>query len=238
MSILLADIAFSTAQALLLIAVCFGSLILALYCAIFMVPVKRFMARIHSLGGGMKGLEGHINGLKSETDKRIAAAQDLVLGLCTEVAEIQGELERLRTDVANERAEVEEVNRRLDAVTKGLAAVQTEFGALPTELRENVRQQVSDSYHRMESMMLGALEALQDEMLRETRGRRTARVQSRAGGTGPPGRIPERRRGATSSKIIPAPSLFGGLEKEQTQPEAEIPAQDGSETPRETVPAK
>jgi hypothetical protein len=221
MNVHLAAVTFSTVQALLLIALCFGSLIIALYCAIFMVPVKRFMARIHSLGGGMKGLEAHLSGLKSETDTRIAALEESLAG---QTAGLEGglhglrrELEQLQVAVQEDAATAAAFGRRVDALVKTMAGVESEFRTASGELRETLRRDVTDSCQGIESTVLSALEAVRDEMLRETRKLRAARdwgaharpsTQGRLGG---PLYRETGRRGP--DKIISTGALFADLEK-------------------------
>ena len=74
----LAVVALRNWQWVVLIVLCFGSLIIALYCLLFMVPLKSFVERINSLGGGMKGIRAYIEGVKSETERQIADVQELL----------------------------------------------------------------------------------------------------------------------------------------------------------------
>jgi len=234
----LAEVTFSTTQALLLIAACSGSLILSLYCALFMVPVKRFLARIQSLGGGMNGLENHINGLKNETDRRVASVENSICTVTEDLNILQDEIRRLMTSVANEATEADELHGRIDAVTRGLEEFQTELRALRTEMRQSVSHQVSDSYHCMEGRMLSALEALRDEMLRQVRRPHlsvTPAAPARGAITGRSDQEGHSRRRAPASKIIPALSLFN--EMGRAEQNAQDKAQDEAPAPKEAAPA-
>ncbi|MDP6106987.1 MAG: hypothetical protein QGI33_00935 [Candidatus Brocadiia bacterium] len=245
MSIHLAAVTFSTVQALLLIALCFGSLIIALYCVIFMVPVKRFMARIHSLGGGMKGLEAHLSGLKSETDSRIAALEESLAGQTAGVeGELHGlrqELEQLQVAVREDAATAAALGRRVDALVKAMTGVESEFQTVSGELREKLRQEVADSYQGIESSVLSALEAVRDEMLRETRKLRAARDWGTHGRPSTQGRLGGALYRETGrrvpGKIISPGVLFAELDKGQANVDQPPEGEDAESGAPEGEPA-
>lgn len=215
MTLLLASVTFSTASALILIALCFSSLIIALYCALFMVPVKRFMAKISSLGGGMKGLEAHLYGLKSETDSRIAAVEQTLTGqvkkLQEEIALLRSEAERARTEALEAGERGQALAGRVGVLAQGLTGLEGELRSLTGGLRESIRKQISDGYQSMESTVLGALDAVRDEIVRETEKlgslRRTGQGNHRF--VDHPPRDPRHR---PAGKIISAEPLFAEME--------------------------
>ena len=63
-------------QALVLTAFSCLSLVIALYCLLFMVPVKRFWERIRTLGGGLKGIEAHVDGVRSKVSRRLEEVEE------------------------------------------------------------------------------------------------------------------------------------------------------------------
>ncbi|KPK62493.1 MAG: hypothetical protein AMK73_05990, partial [Planctomycetes bacterium SM23_32] len=108
-------------QTIVLIIVSFSSLIIALYCLFFMVPVKRFWERVRSLGGGMKGIESHVDGVRDEirgrlsnlemaAERQLAESREATQGALDKLArdnrETRRELERLRADMQSLQAEL------------------------------------------------------------------------------------------------------------------------------------
>ncbi|MHC4479637.1 MAG: hypothetical protein ACYS1C_01505 [Planctomycetota bacterium] len=174
-------------QAAVLIIVSFGSLIIALYCLFFMVPVKRFWERIHTLGGGMKGIEAYVLGFQDEIRERLAeleeatrrqiaqsreASEEELDRLAEGLEGFRPQLERLRKDVQSLQAELREaasdtmkVGQSTAALGRQLEQLRGDFDALDVELRESVRQLVSESFSTVESTVLSALDAVQQEML-------------------------------------------------------------------------
>ncbi len=174
-------------QIVILIVFSVSSLIIALYCLIFMVPLKRFRERISSLGGGMKGIESYVGGVRERVEARLGAleeqvqqqldegrqtAESAVDALARDQRELRREVEKLRKEAQSLQAELREtrddamkVVRSHQALSKRLEQIAGDFDALDVELRESVRQLVADSFSSVESMVLSALEAVQEEML-------------------------------------------------------------------------
>ncbi|MHC4592258.1 MAG: hypothetical protein ACYS8L_06135 [Planctomycetota bacterium] len=252
-------------QQVVLIIVGFGALIIALYCLFFMVPVKRFWERINSLGGGIEGVESHVAGVHDEIAGRLAAleeatreqiaenreaAQSRLERLAKDSRESQRELDRLRKDVQALQAGLRQagsddmkVGRSLESLAKQLQQLRGDFDALDVELRESVRQLVSDSFNTVESTVLSALDAVQEEILygaSEPSSRSTKALQPRQK---PDRRPPSGFGGAERSpgdKIIPIEPLFAGLhpneevaepEKEESSGEESVP-DEKAETPK------
>ncbi len=233
---------FGTLQGIVLILLCFASLIIALYCLLFMVPLKRFVAKINSLGGGMKGIRAHVAGLQSETQKKIGALresvteeldgtrqelQDAVGALAKEMLQAQAGVQRLdrathnlQAGLRDDASDVRKLSATVNTLRKEAAELRNDFEALEVELHGSVRQLVSDSSQQLEGTVLSALEAVQDEMLRGTRKLRASR--NSASGPGPGGPRPRLGRpvykgshGRPSGKIVAAEPLFSELEKGQ-----------------------
>ncbi len=164
-----------------------AAVLLSSYCLIFMVREKSFWDRIHSLGGSLKGIETHVAGIKDELSARLDAvekqttdraeaarqeAQAAIEKLAKGDRESARELERLRREVQGLQAELREAiagNGRLtqsvESLTSRLQQVRGDMDGLGVELRESVRQQVADSFTSVESTILSALDAVQEEML-------------------------------------------------------------------------
>lgn len=211
---------------------------LAVYCRVFMAPLQRFRERVSALGGGLKGVEAHFSGVAGElqsrveeleggTNARLAEAreslQGAVDGLRRDLREARGDVEKLRRDVQALQGDLRgtasdgmKVAQTADSLAKQLAQLRSDFEALDVELRESVRQLVGDSLATVESTVLAALEAIQEEMLHE--------VSEPAGPTSPFGA----RRGPSKpyepgsgrggrGNIITAEPLFAGLRHQQGQ---------------------
>ncbi len=195
-------------QAAVLIVVSFGSLIVALYCLFFMVPVKRFWERIHSLGGGMKGIESHVDGVRDEVGGRLARLEEGMQhqisesreaaegaldkfardnrGLHRELEGLRKDLQSLQAELRDSSADIMKVARSTDSLTRRLEQLRSDFDTLDPELRSSMRQLVADSFSTVESTVLSALEAVQEEML-SGMSEPPGPVKPRAGpGTDPP----------------------------------------------------
>ena len=234
----LALVTVPTWQWVLLMVLCFGSLIIGLYCLLFMVPLKSFVERINSLGGGMKGIRTHVDGVKSETEQQIVAAQEHMEERLSEaqtglrdaiesVADTAGQaheaivrLDRaaqsLQAAVRENAADARDLSASLGAAHKELEELKSDFAALHAELRGSVSRMVGEYYQRVEGTVLSALETVKDEMLRGA-GPRPPRDRSPSAALTPAspfsGPRPPGSRQRSSSKIIEGGSLFAGLEK-------------------------
>lgn len=205
-----------TWMAVALILASLGALLLSLYCMFFMAPLKSFLKSINSLGGGLKGMQAHLAEVESEIKARLTgleetgqqkigeaqeAVQSSVDKVGRETRETRRELEKLRSDVQSLQAELREtagdarkVAEAAESLTKRLRQMRSDFDGLDTELRESVRQLVSDSFSTVESTVLSALEAVQEEIL-----------YSVPGAPGSPKPTPPRRPGTR-----PTPTISGG----------------------------
>jgi outer membrane murein-binding lipoprotein Lpp len=236
-------------QDIVLIVVSIAAFMMALYCVLFMVPVKRFVERINSLGGGMKGIEEHVAGIRDDVQARLAeleqaARQQLAEArqaaaggldkLARENRELQRELEKLRKDLQALQAELRATGsdtmraaQSCDGLSKQIEQLRNDFDALDVELRESVRQLVADSYNTVESTILSALDAVQEEILYGTSG------LSGPARALPPRPEPSRPAGGSGSErrgrdnIIPVGPLFSGLADREVKPE---------QTPRDEEP--
>jgi len=264
MGLHLAAVVFSTWQAVILILLCFGSLIIALYCLFFMVPLRSFVERVNLLGGGMKGIESHLDGVQGEVERRIATVEELVRAA---MREVRCELQEAIQQVTNRTSRTQENVQRLDRATQNLQAelrdavadtrklaasvdamraaldeIRDDFAALDGELRGAISQQVTDSYQKLESTVLSALEAVQDDMFRGTSKLRS--WQAPAPSHKPAGKFGVRptrdSRRRPLSKIISAEPLFADAEKaEQSEASHEEPADaDALQTEGQSAPAK
>ena len=164
-----------------------AALLISCYCLFFMLPEKSFWDRIHSLGGGLKGIETHVEGVKAELSGRLDVlekqageraeavrqdAQSSTEKLAKADREAARELDRLRRELQSLQVELREAlagNSRLtqsvESLTNQVQQVRGDVDGLGVELRESVRQQVADSFTSVESTILSALDAVQEEML-------------------------------------------------------------------------
>lgn len=231
MNAVLAAVTIDTLRFVILVVFSVCALIISLYCLFFMVQEKSFWARIHSLGGGLRGIETHVAGVKDElskrldalekdADKRIEAVSEEAQASAEKLAkagrETARELERLRRELQGLQAELREalagngrLNQTVETLTGRFQQLRGDFDGLGVELRESVRQQVAGSFASVESTILSALDAVQEEILYGV---------SRPGGpcTPFPARRPAARPSAPSGdgdrqNIINVGPLFAGL---------------------------
>jgi len=228
MNPVLAAVTLDTVRFVTLVLFSVGALIISLYCLFFMVQEKSFWARIHSLGGGLKGIEAHVAGVKDEITRRLEALEKesaeraealsrqnetSVDKLARVDREAARELERLRRELQSLQAEVREalagnsrLNQAVESLTHQLQQLRGDLDGLGVELRESMRQQVADSFMSVESTILSALDAVQEEMLYG--------VSQQGSGTAP---FPARRPSApppskgNRQNIINMGPLFAGL---------------------------
>jgi Sec-independent protein translocase protein TatA len=242
-------------QAIVLICVSFGSLIIALYCLFFMVPVKRFYERIRSLGGGMEGVRSYISGIRDEVQEQIRKleettseevgrsqqkAETAVHELTESRRELAGRMSGLREEVESlqarlERGEAElrKLSQSAETMGKRLQQMQDDFDALDVELRESVRQLVADSLSTLESTVLSALEAVQEEILYGV-SEPPETPTSFSGAAKPRRRGTDYRPHAGSDKENIIAPLFSSRTREQEQAtetgdEEEAPGEEGPE---------
>lgn len=253
----IAEIVLASWQVIFLSVLCFASLVVGLYCLLFMVPLKSFMEQVNSLGGGMRGVRAHVDGVRQEVESRIDSLeeslreelrrqrQDLRSSISStadtaraareKLRAIDGSLHDMQAKLRENGSDVSSLAREMEVLRNRHAGLSSDFEVLESELEGAVQRSVNNSYQRLESTVLGALEALQDEMLRAPYEGRP--VKDRAGngrsGAGRPYRRPSSKKsgGNGATKIIAAEPLFADTEHESDSPGApeEVEVTPGSE---------
>lgn len=207
------------------------SLIIALYCLFFMVPVKRFYQRIRRLGGGLKGTEALINGVRDSVTKRLdeieANAQEQLEAHCKALREsldalaeqtsaLQQEADSLRKEAGQAASDRRRLSQRVESLSGRLQQLRSEVDAMEVELRQTVRQEVTDSFSTVESTVLAALESVQEEILYGT-----------STSPSPPRTTPPRTEGRTRTgrgNIITVEPLFtNARHRDESEPDEEEP---------------
>jgi archaellum component FlaC len=176
-----------TWQAIFLILLCFTSLIIALYCLFFMVPLKSFMNRINSLGGGMEGMRAHLQGIRNKIEKQISAMEsdisrkreddreEFIAGI-TDLRHATARLEQklqesertansLQANIKDSTVRTRNLASEVKAIREDLNELQNDFAVFREELNGSLRQMVSNSYMELEATVLSSLEAIQEEIL-------------------------------------------------------------------------
>jgi len=228
-------------QALVLTAFSCLSLVIALYCLLFMVPVKRFWERIRTLGGGLKGIEAHVDGVRSKVSRRLEEVEEraqqqledcrrkLQEGLDKlaqqgrqtrrRLEEMHKELESVREALRGSSTEGRQLARRVQALTGEVQGMRGDLEGLDAELRQSVRRKVADAFSSVESTVLATLEAIQEEILYGV-----SDAGNRPSGSARPrtGRVPTR---GTRGNIITVEPLFANMhradQEEETAEEGE-----------------
>lgn len=239
-----AQVVFSTWQAVFLIILCFGSLAASLYCIFFMVPLRSFMKHVNSLGGGMEGIRSHVEGVREKIETRLdKLEEELQETLDTHKKEVANKttrmeetanvnkqriddvdeaIETLKDSVGASQEQFDDLNERLQTLRTRQASLNSDVQALEGEIEGAVQKSVRDAYNSLEGSILGALEALQDEMLRPA-GSREEDTRGR-GGSGSPGSYLSGDKNATESyadKIISAEPLFAEVEDNEEATESD-----------------
>ncbi len=223
-----------------------ASLVIALYCLFFMVPVKRFWERIRTLGGGLKGIEAHVDGMRENVSRRLDELEGKLKAdfeerrrenkktlerLARRSRSNQGDLESLRKDIQELQAELREtaagagkVARKVNSLATRLEQIRGDLDAQEAELQRAVQQQVTETFASVESTVLAALESVQEEILYGVSG---APPQSpRPSPCHKPDAAPGPR-----DNIIKVEPLFGNIGgEEDDQPEGQ---QEGEPTPED-----
>jgi cytochrome c556 len=238
---------WETVKDVTLILFSVGALVIALWCLFFMVPVKRFMERIEALGGGLKGIEGHVEKVHSDLCQKLSEMETTMRQKVSQAEEktqeavdqavedgkkARSELDQLRRDLQSLQAELRktardsnEMTHSMETLTRRLSALQDEFASLDVKLEQSVKQRVAESFKDVEATVLSALDAIQEEMV----GQPVMRTgQPSDGNTVQFPRRTRRKPGAKGNgegdgdrmKIEP---LFDNLgnERERPQPDAE-----------------
>jgi outer membrane murein-binding lipoprotein Lpp len=234
-----------------LIILCLLSLVGVGWCLLFMAPLEKFRKHVNSLGGGMKGIEEHLAEVSTEIHGRLAGLEESSRQKIGETREnVEASLSKLAEDASQFRADLEALGREvaqlrteheaaatngaraiqsLDAVTKQLARLRSDFESLDVELRESVRQLVGESFSTVESTVLSALDAVQEEIvygISEPTGR-SPRFRPRQTDPRPPSPH-SRPTGRSRDNIISVAPLFAGLPRQGT--DGELPDEGSADT--------
>ena len=236
---IIGEVVFSTWQAVFLIVLCFASLVMALYCVFFMGRLRSFMKHVNSLGGGMQGIRSHVDGVREAVEERIdkveaglreefeqqqeelassvSSAVETARGAQEKLDSIDQDLSILQKKLSENGSRVGSIAREVKDLRGRHASLRSDFDSLENELEGAVQRAVKHSYQSLEGSLLGALEALQDEMLRSSDGGRErknggARGRS-SGGSSYRKRSSTKGQGAPD-KIISAEPLFAETEKD------------------------
>lgn len=272
----MAEVVFAAWQAVFLIVLCFASLVIALYCLFFMVPLRSFMKHVNSLGGGMEGIRSHVEGVRDQVEARIDSLEESLRENLTQQAQnlhqheetlqkqeetlaqhekslacqrqklsrqkqelsssvssaaetaraareklqgIEGVLRNIQEKLRDKNSDVSSLAKEMETLRSRHAGLSNDFEVLESGLEGEVQRSVKNAYRRLESTVLGALEELQDEMLRSThdiRGRKDGPGRGHPG----PGRhfhtgSAKKSGGNGSNKIISAEPLFSEVEHEE-----------------------
>ncbi len=174
-------------QAVVLIILSFGSLVIALYCLLFMVPLKKFVQRIESLGGGMEGIKNHLSGVEAHFDgelRRIESSQaDRIDHISAEAARRVETVEQEVREAMNAASRLGNMCHTLEESLKEMQE-QLKLGAdrsagIEGRLRElrrdmsvqaeetegKLQNEVKESFYELEATILATLEVLRDELL-------------------------------------------------------------------------
>jgi uncharacterized protein YoxC len=259
MNLPLAAVVFPTWQVVILILLCFSSLIIALYCLFFMVPLKSFVERINLLGGGMKGMEAHVEGVRSQTTQKLAAIEKLVHDelqrsrqdmqnsinsvahhtdrLLDSFQRLEKTVQNLQTEISKTASDTRKTSAGLAAIHDEVESIKNEFSAVEGELRGAINRQVSDAYQKLESTVLSALEAVQDEMLLgacRLHGWQASRPLTAEASLS---RTPKDVRSRSNGKIISAEPLFAEAEKaNRSEEDSEEEREEALQTEGQSMP--
>jgi signal transduction histidine kinase len=235
-----------------LIILCLLSLVGVGWCLLFMAPLEKFRRHVNSLGGGMKGVEQHLGEVREEIHDRLAALEEssrqkigetrenveASLGkLAADAREFRRELDALSGGVESLRAELAETTSNgakaaqgIEALTKQLARLRNDFDSLDVELRESVRQLVGESFSTVESTVLSALDAVQEEIVYGIwePPDKSRHFQPRPTDARPTPSHP-RPAGRSRDNIISVAPLFAGLPKHEGGGAGEEPSEPGGD---------
>ncbi len=233
----LAEVVFATWQAIFLIVLCFGSLAASLYCIFFMVPLRSFMKHVNSLGGGMEGIRSHVEGVREEIDTRlneleedlhtalaehkegvsnsVADAERIASGNKEQLESLADTVQELKQTLANTRDDLQELDDQLTTLRTRHASLNSNVQGLEGEIEGAVQKTVRDAYANLEGSILGALEALQDEMLRPPSAGGDEGQERNRKSSGPAGHYRSRSSDESdeyADKIISAEPLFSEVD--------------------------
>lgn len=184
---LIANAALPVWQAIFLIVLSFGSLVIALYCLLFMVPLKKFVQRIESLGGGMEGIKSHLSGIEAYFEKELqrmeSRREERIDHLKTVTEERFETVEHKMQDMekAMERhqntgnavgdamesmqQELQETMSTCANMERRLREMRRDMSVQGEETEGKLQKQVRESFYELEATMLSTLEVLRDELL-------------------------------------------------------------------------
>ena len=226
-------VVFPTWQAVLLIVLSFGSLGVALYCLFFMVPLKSFVHHIDSLGGGMEGIRSYVDGIRSDIENRIqqlegdireqldAHRQELSerVSSVTQVArdaeaalrELDQKVQKLQADLREDEKDVRQVLTQMDSARSEITELRNDLKTAEEKMRGTLNQMVADSYRKVESTVISALGALQDQLVQpaDASSHRNGHPFAQDRGSRESSGRGNRKAKTNEDKIISAEPLFG-----------------------------
>ena len=238
MDMVIAQVVFETWRFVLLVFLCCASLIVALYCLCFMVPIRRFWARIGSLGGGMDGMKSHLEGVENEAARKMVDMEERVRQMIEEsrngleeritklgvllqqvsqgLGSLEGKVESLASTLRDDSSNILDLKKDLSSAGGDIGQLRSDLEALDVKLTQSVQLLVSGSFQQIEGTILSALGAIQNEML--TGVARPDTVPDPRGG--PRDRVrPDSRRRTHPRNIIPAEPLFSDLDRKTERKE-------------------
>jgi uncharacterized protein YoxC len=141
--------AIATWQAVVLIVLCCSALIISLYCLFFMVPLKRFMEHIDSLGGGVKGVEEHVDGVASEMRERLDAVEKETQELLDEKSselrkKIRESTNTLQNRVKSTSSTARQASQRLQELSDSVEALKSRL-----ENQENRTEELDEAMKKV-----------------------------------------------------------------------------------------
>jgi outer membrane murein-binding lipoprotein Lpp len=200
----------------------------------------------------MKGVEQHLAEVREEIHDRLGALEESSRQKIGETREnveaslsrlaadtrelrrqldaVAGDMEALRGEIAEAASGGAKAAQSIEALTRQLGRLRSDFESLDTELRESVRQLVGESFSTVESTVLSALDAVQEEIVYGVwePSDRTRPLQPRPTDRQP---APSGPRSVSRSRdnIISMAPLFAGLPKKEGGESGEDSAEPGGE---------
>ncbi len=238
---LIANAALPVWQAIFLIFLSFGSLIIALYCLLFMVPLKKFVQRIESLGGGMEGIKSHLSGieayfekelqrmessraeridhLKTVTEERFEAVERKMQDMEKTLQRQENTGNALGESMESMQQELQETMSTCANMERRLREMRRDMSVQGEETEGKLQKQVRESFYELEATMLSTLEVLRDELLPP---KKDGTPHDSASSFSPVSRKKGPHAGEqepTDSKIISAGPLFSRSEPPDRDPD-------------------
>ena len=219
------------------------AIILAVRCTLFSVPLKRFLERIDTIGGGIKGVETYVDSIDEDLRRKLTAADktaaaqieqarqenqqsvDQAVAQITHAREeldaVRNEMKALESNLSQAQGGSDKVGRDIEAMNKRLRQMSRDFDSQEARLRDAARKQIAEAGKTIESTVLSALDALHDEMLMAGPATTTAPPNRSSGGAwrGRSGGGPAARGGGTIIRpLFGEPSAESGTESDAAEP--------------------